>query len=195
MSTHDSTPTPEVFKPIPDYPGYRVSDRGRVQSCWGRGRPIRIHGQGCEPGDRPYKDLALCSIKQNRAGGRRLVVDLSRGGKSTKHHVSRLVLRAFVGPCPEGMEACHNDGNPYNNTLGNLRWDTHRSNIDDIEIHGTRERGSSHHMAKLTEEDVALIRKHLREKTHLQKELCALFNVSPAGITQIKQGKTWKHVV
>ena len=27
----------------------------------------------------------------------------------------RLVLEAFLGKCPEGMEGCHNDGNHQNN--------------------------------------------------------------------------------
>ena len=33
--------------------------------------------------------------------------------------VGRLVLEVFVGPCPPGMEACHNDGDPHNNWLDN----------------------------------------------------------------------------
>lgn len=49
--------------------------------------------------------------------------------------VHRLVLEAFSGPCPEGLEACHNDGNKLNNRLDNLRWDTHRSNCIDRELH------------------------------------------------------------
>lgn len=51
--------------------------------------------------------------------------------------VHRLVLEAFVGPCPEGMEGCHGDGDPTNNSLGNLRWDTATSNQLDKVRHGT----------------------------------------------------------
>lgn len=39
------------------------------------------------------------------------------------------------------MEGCHNDGNPKNNWLYNLRWDTHLNNEKDKELHGTRHFG------------------------------------------------------
>ncbi|WP_248099523.1 HNH endonuclease signature motif containing protein [Corynebacterium kefirresidentii] len=51
--------------------------------------------------------------------------------------VHRLVMAAFVGPCPDGMEVCHNDGNPANNYVGNLRYDTHQANYADMFIHNT----------------------------------------------------------
>ena len=51
--------------------------------------------------------------------------------------VHRLVLEAFVGLRPEGLEGCHNDGDPTNNVPSNLRWDTHSSNVYDRREHGT----------------------------------------------------------
>jgi len=36
--------------------------------------------------------------------------------------VDHLVLLAFVGPCPEGYECRHLDGDPANNHVDNLRW-------------------------------------------------------------------------
>jgi HNH endonuclease len=47
------------------------------------------------------------------------------------------VLMAFVGPRPEGLDACHNDGHPQNNHVTNLRWDTRLANNRDILKHGT----------------------------------------------------------
>jgi flavin-dependent thymidylate synthase len=41
------------------------------------------------------------------------------------------MLESFVGQAPDGTQACHNDGNPLNNTLENLRWDTAQGNADD----------------------------------------------------------------
>lgn len=46
-------------------------------------------------------------------------------------HVAILVLEAFVGLCPDGMECCHYDDNQTNNKLSNLRWDTHANNVRD----------------------------------------------------------------
>ena len=47
-----------------------------------------------------------------------------------------LVLEAFIGLRPKNMECCHNDGNPQNNDLTNLRWDTKLSNAKDRIKHG-----------------------------------------------------------
>lgn len=47
-----------------------------------------------------------------------------------------MVLEAFVGPRPVGLYGCHNDGDPANNRLTNLRWDTPASNTADKVMHG-----------------------------------------------------------
>lgn len=63
---------------------------------------------------------------------------MSRGQELRHASVHPLVLEAFVGPRPPGMEACHADGNKTNNALSNLRWDTKRANeLDAIRL-GTR---------------------------------------------------------
>lgn len=51
--------------------------------------------------------------------------------------VHRLVLEAFIGPCPSGMECRHLDGNPSNNRLENLLWGTPLENANDRRRHGT----------------------------------------------------------
>lgn len=48
-----------------------------------------------------------------------------------------LVLLAFVGPRPDGYQGCHNDGNPRNSAVANLRWDTAAANQQDRKKHGT----------------------------------------------------------
>jgi len=45
--------------------------------------------------------------------------------------IHRLVLEAFVGPCPLGKESCHEDDEPSNNQKGNLRWDVRKENMKD----------------------------------------------------------------
>ena len=57
------------------------------------------------------------------------------------------MLETFVGPAPEGLIACHNDGNPAHNMLDNLRWDTPSANQLDSTKHG-RTKGSRTHCAK-----------------------------------------------
>ena len=46
-------------------------------------------------------------------------------------------MLCFVGEPPKGYVVCHNDGNPFNNSLGNLRYDTHLENTIDQFRHGT----------------------------------------------------------
>jgi hypothetical protein len=58
----------------------------------------------------------------------RLMVELGRGNYRLVH---RLVLEAFVGPCPEGQEGLHWDDDPLNNRLTNLRWGTSSENKHD----------------------------------------------------------------
>lgn len=63
-----------------------------------------------------------------------LLVVLGRKNNALVHH---LVLKAFVGPQPPGMECCHGDGQPANNVDTNLRWDTRQANVADMWRHGT----------------------------------------------------------
>lgn len=58
--------------------------------------------------------------------------------------VHRLVMEAFVGPCPEGLEVLHWDDNPANNHLSNLRYGTRSENVKD------RVRNGIHHFASRT---------------------------------------------
>ncbi len=69
-------------------------------------------------------------------GTRYSAVNLWRG-TVRRGYVHVLVLTAFRGHCPAGMEGCHNDGDPKNNRLSNLRWDTHSANQKDGFRHGT----------------------------------------------------------
>lgn len=124
----------EQWRPVPGWERfYRVSNIGRVWSLHQYGRIIT----GME-------------VK----GGYR-VIKLRENHRYAHKCVHQMVLMAFVGPCPSpGHEGCHNDGNPRNNHLSNLRWDTASGNQRDRRKHGTVSRGRS----MLTAEQVALIR-------------------------------------
>lgn len=118
----------EKWIPVVGYEGYyEVSDHGRVRSidreittktgltrqCTGRVRKQVVRKDGY------------------------LSVSLSRESETSVLLVHRLVLEAFVGACPGGMEACHSDGSRDNNHISNLRWDTRSENQFDRVKHGT----------------------------------------------------------
>jgi hypothetical protein len=74
-------------------------------------------------------------LKPQRKDGY-LRVDLSRGGKVTKKLVHVLVLEAFVGLCPPGMEARHvHDRTRSNCAAWNLAWGTKAENGADKRRH------------------------------------------------------------
>lgn len=99
----------EQWRDVVGYEGrYRVSDQGNVWSC--------------------VTNKLLHRQMTNK--GKLQVTLTSASGKSNKRTLSvhRLVLEAFVGPCPEGMVACHYNDIGTDNRLGNLRWDTPSAN-------------------------------------------------------------------
>lgn len=115
---------------------------------------------------------------------------LWKNGKQEICKPHSLVLKAFVGPRPDGMEGCHNDGNPQNNHISNLRWDTPKSNQADRIAHGTTNRGERCGNAKLTETQIIAIRSDSR----LQILIAADYGVKQAHISRIKSGVRWGHL-
>lgn len=111
----------EIWKKIPDFEGYEVSNFGQVRSFFGRG-----HGRAWKLTRNPQRILAQ-GEKKNGYKFVCLVGDSKRYSRT----VHRLVMLAFVGSCPKGMEVCHNDSDPANNRLDNLRYDTHFGNMKD----------------------------------------------------------------
>ena len=105
----------EVWKAIPGYEGqYEVSDQGNVRT-FRRG----ANGRLMKPGRMPQGHLSVAL------------------GRKNSQCVHRLVLLTFVGPAPDKHECCHNNGNPADNRLENLRWGTRSENISDAVRHGT----------------------------------------------------------
>jgi hypothetical protein len=123
------------------------------------------------------------------------IVGLWIEGKRKYFLLSRLVLTMFVGPCPEGMECCHEDGNPKNNKVGNLRWDTHKNNHKDMERHGRNRRGEDRSSSKLTTNEVLEIRHLYATGKFTQRQLADKFGMSSQmTVSKIVRRETWIHV-
>lgn len=117
----------EQWKPVVGYEGfYEVSDKGRVRSLTRVVQTRLGHST-------TYQGRIL---RQHARPTGHLDVGLMRSGHRVTAKVHRLVLTAFVGPDPEGMECCHNNGNPADNRVENLRWDTTAANRRDCVNHG-----------------------------------------------------------
>lgn len=127
------TPHPEIWKPIPGWEGsYEVSDHGRVRSV---DRIVTTR-----TGVRKRYQGRVLALTADRSG--HLAVSLGRAKDKAVH---RLVLEAFIGPSTERQECCHNDGDPTNNNLSNLRWGSRSENQLDRVRHGTHYQAAKTH--------------------------------------------------
>jgi hypothetical protein len=161
------------YASIPQFPKYMAGSDGTI---WSR------HG-GSWRQLKPRRD----------ARNGRLQVTLCPGYHQRQIH--RLILEAFVGPCPPGMEACHfPDKDTANNRLDNLRWDTKAGNQADKDKHGTQAVGEDNGNAKATAEVVAAIRCDYATGCHSHRTLSRKYSLSRATIHQIVNGVTWKHI-
>lgn len=171
-------PIPKGFIQVLGYPHYCVNNDGKVISCRTRGGKFT-----------PWKEM-----RQATGPHGRLYVGLRGTGERAKlRPIHLLVLEAFIGPRPERLEGCHNDGNHLNNHISNLRWDTHSANMADRTKHGRSPIGERNGSAKLTLEQVGEIRR-LNKGGMQQKTIAPLFNVSKQCIQTVCSGKNWPDI-
>ncbi len=116
-----------------------------------------------------------------------------RDGDRYYRTVARLVLEAFIGPRPPGMQACHRDDRPDNNRLKNLRWDTPKSNAADRDRNGGTHCGEKHHFSRLNAVKVKRIKLALRGGLS-KHTLAKRYDVHYGTIARIESGQTWKAV-
>ena len=121
----------ETWRQIAGYPGYQISDQGRVRSI---DRTItRKTKRGPVLARLKGRVLAVCMANSGY-----LVAMIGRA----RPYVHDLVLTAFVGERPAGYQAAHYNGDRRDNTPGNLRWASRSDNEADKLRHGTRLTGA-----------------------------------------------------
>lgn len=179
--------TTEIWKPVVGFEGlYEVSSLGRVRSL---DRVIEVTQRL-----RNGVPTVLARLLKGRllSPGRAShgYYTVSMGGQS--YCIHDLVLEAFVGPRPQGAVCRHLDGDRSRSVLGNLEWGTYTENSEDSASHGTKVLGSAHRNAKLDEVTAAKVRS--LKGVVSQSALAERFNVSPAAIQAVHDGRTWKHV-
>jgi len=163
----------EKWRQIPGYEGwYDVSNLGRVM------RMKKVNNTFAGRIIKPYVNFGYN------------IVALHKNGNVKNNRVHRLVMAAFVGPCPKDIQVNHIDGDKSNNCLENLEYATQSENTTHAYALGLQsQQGEKNNSSKLTEEDVHEIRKLFGEET--QKEIAFMFGVSKAAINNIAVGKTW----
>ena len=159
----------ERWQVLKEFPEYQISTHGRVK----RTITNRILRPGACGSKRQYRMVTL--YRNNKAYGR---------------SVHRLVLETFRGPCPEGKEARHRDGNGANNKLTNLKWATRTRNAQDRIKHGTQTYGEKHGTSKLTERQVCFAWSSPLTAVEVAHQL----GVTPGTIDHIRRGHTWVRI-
>ena len=138
----------------------------------------------------------------NRKSGREVRLSLNSKGYKTlalyfkpsgakKHHsvgirLHRLLAYLYI-PNPKGLPVINND-------LSNLEWCTQQENMmHAYTVLDDYARGSECPQAKLTEEQVAVIKACIA-KGERKKSLALKYKVTQTVISKINKGKSWKHV-
>lgn len=175
-----------IWKRILNVSYYEVSDEGEVRSldhdiivtCLdGTSHVRRFKGKVLRPQSHPF---GYSTVK------------ISYGGVLVTRTIHSLVMEAHVGPCPDGMQIRHLDGDVKNARLDNLVYGTQLENEADKLNHGTDNRGSKHWNAKITPEQALEIRE-LR-KTKKATEIAPLYGLSVDYIYTIGNKKSWRHL-
>lgn len=166
-----------MWKDVPGLEGrYQVSDDGQVRSLDQR---VRLVTHGIET-TRIARGQILRPGPQKSG---HLTVMLGRGNSRQVHD---LVAQAFIGARPAGFDIAHNDGDPTNNAVENLRYATRADNNKDKVFHGK---------TRLTPAQVDRIRKEAATLPHGgKKKLAESFGISPTGISDVLAGRSYAHV-
>lgn len=165
---------------IPGHDGYLACEDGTILTLW----RLRGAGYACKPSyhiSTAPRPLSGDSRKED--GRKRYTLRRTDGGYRRKYG-SNFVLEAFIGPRPNGMEACHSDGNCLNDSVDNLRWDMPLANKADMRRHGTQVSGETHPKAKIADRAIPVILS-LRREGFTLGTIAIAFGVSPQRIHQI----------
>lgn len=162
------------------YENYLIGDNGTPWTRWTR--------RGCTGKWRKLKVHLDCNGRQYVT-----LYDGKEARKGQKFQVHKLVLLAFVGPPPDGMDQVRHfpDPDPTNNNLSNLQWGTQAENEADKVVHGTSNHGSRNGAAKLTEDDVRTIRRLYKTGRYMQKDLAKMYGLKQPSMSDIIRRVNW----
>lgn len=157
----------ELFEKIED--NYLVSNLGRVLNI---------------------KREIFMKTRLDKQGYEVLVLHVN--GQSVNYSVHRLVATMFV-PNPFNLpQVNHINGLKADNVFTNLEWVTSSQNNQHAFDVNLRKSGEEHYKAKLSKENVIMIRELLSEGLS-HRYISTLFPVGRSTISKIAKGEIWKH--
>ena len=162
-----------LYAAIPGRPSYAAATNGVI---WSRKSGVWLPMQGT-PGESGHLTVGLWDANRKRT-----------------QWVHILVLEAWVGPCPDGMECRHLNGIPDDNRLTNIEWNTRRVNTQDRKRHGNRRVfGEGHHAAIFTDDEVLAIRERVGAGEDMRAVAISI-NKSERAVRKAAHGVTYDHL-
>ena len=100
------------WRPVPDFPGYEVSNTGKVRSL---PRPVLRNGK-------TTRLVRNCILRPSRTSNGSAQVVLSHAGRKKSFRVHHLVARVFHGECPKGERVIFKNGDYQDLRASNLTY-------------------------------------------------------------------------
>jgi hypothetical protein len=168
----------EIWRDIPGYEGrYQASTMGHIRSVT---RYIAGRSRNGTPFVRKCIGVTLQPGRYCKSGH----VSVILGRRTSGKQVHRLIALTYLGDVPEGKEVLHNNGDPTDNRLCNLRYGTRTENILDVYRAGRRWRA-------LNTDDVQEIRGYLLAG-ETGAAIARRMRISQSCVSAVKTGRTFK---
>lgn len=167
-----------LFHHVNKFPGYCIGDDGSVWTCRSRRKNgvdwFRTHWNPM-------------TVQIDHKGYPRVQLRNASGHKNFRVHA--LVLTHFRGPCPEGMQACHDpDPTKTNVRLSNLHWGTQLDNIRQRNEHGNTSkcgpRGMNNRKCKIPFSTVIEVRR-MKSEGYSDSEIAKATGISEGYVTKL----------
>lgn len=157
----------EIFKSIPDHPGYKASNFGRIKSF------------------KRYKDGRFLKPHLNRCGY--ATVNLCHNGKKKLYTVHLLILKTYILNVENLPQCNHKNGIKHCNRLSNLEWVSASKNL----LHAFRVLKRKPGRSKLNLQKAEIIRDLYQSGNITHRKLSIIFNVTEVTIWHLINMRTW----